>query len=320
MSLQNKLTRYTGKTTEYQYNFLWKKFCTFLESKSWLKDLNVRYVYEYFSYLIDCGYNYNSLLCVRSALTKPLKYLLNFDFLNDPYMESIFTFAKVNCKKRDSYFPSWSLDKVMGMFESDTYKSLCLRNLEYSLLKDFFLVLMACPKRISEFHLLSISEIVYHNDGSVTLKPTKDFVKKNHTASFKPVDISIKPLLCKPVLCPVKALNHYLFFTKKLCIQHKRQRPDNLWINKNLKPASKANLRNWLRRVVLEADPTACKQNIKFHSTRGVAASVLYKNFDIHTVLSQMQWKSSSTFFKYYYRPDLQANSIMSIAGLNVNV
>ena len=251
---------------------------------------------------------------------KPLSLIFdNYNFLADIHLKTIFTFAKVNFKKEEKYFPCWSLDKVVEMFKSREFKCLCIQNIEYSLLKDFFLILMACPKRISEFQALTIPEIKFFKDGSVILAPHPKFIRKNENFHFKPKDFKIYPLNEDPEVCPVRALKHYIFNTRRLCKIHKVTRPVNLWINKKLKPASKANLRVWLRSIIFKADNSASTENTKFHSVRGLAASLLYKNYTIETVIKRMQWKSSNTFFKHYAKLGVWPRSLVSIAGLKVS-
>ena len=204
--------------------------------------------------MIDNGYNFSSLRNVRSALSKPIKYLFkNYDFLTDPKIDSLLSYAKVNCKKTTCFFPVWSIDKVMNLFQSSEFKNKCLSDVHLSLIKDFFLILMACPKRISEFKALTIQEIIFHSDDSVTLVPHNKFIKKNHTDKFKPKDISFPSLRANLDLCPVRALKHYIHFTNRLCIIKGISRPHQLWINKNLKPASLNCMRNWVRSIIFNS-------------------------------------------------------------------
>ena len=82
------------------------------------------------------------------------------------------------------------------------------------MLTDFFLVLLASPKKISEFLAFSLPEIEFLKDNSVLLKPHAKFIRKNHSSSFRPTDVKIVPLTCDPTLCPVRALKNYIQTTK----------------------------------------------------------------------------------------------------------
>ena len=94
--------------------------------------VNKTSVYEFFNSLIDINLAYGSLLQYRSALTKPLKFLISdLNFLEDIYLKDLLRYTKSHLIKKEKRFPKWSLDKNLEMFTSSHFNKLCEAN--YSL-------------------------------------------------------------------------------------------------------------------------------------------------------------------------------------------
>ena len=66
-------------------------------------------------------------------------------------------------------------------------------------------------------------------------------------------------------------------------------------------------------------DPEARKADVSFHSMRGVAASNLFRHFDIDTVIEAMGWKAPSTFVQYYAKLGCTSKMNLVVAGKIIN-
>ena len=76
--------------------------------------VNKTLVYEFFNSLIDRKRAYGSLLQYRSALTKPLKFLIpDINLLEDIYIKDLLSYAKSHLIRKEKRFPKWSLDKIL---------------------------------------------------------------------------------------------------------------------------------------------------------------------------------------------------------------
>ena len=310
---------FTGMSTERQYNIQWKKLFNFLQENNYLNNFKVVHVYEFFNNLIDKGYNYNSLKGIRSAIMKPLKYIFkDYDFINDNKLQTLFMYVKTHEKKEKEYFPPWSVEKVLVYLQSEDFKKLSESDKWLQLKKELFIIFLAAPKRIEEFSDFRISGIKYYEDNSVLLRPHSNFQRKNHTYDFCPRDVKIIECTENSKLCPVKALNNYLKITEELCKNGNKVRSDYLWLNTKLEKATKNTLRAWIRKIIMLGDKDANKKATNFHSIRGIAATILYKNFTLQKVVEKMQWKNSQTFKRYYYRAGVEMPSQGVIAGCSI--
>ena len=252
-------------------------------------------------------------------MMKPLNYIFEgYDFLSDPRLQTLFSYSKIHNKKEKEYFPPWSVESVLRYLESNEFKIKCDNDIWLTLKKDLFLIFIAAPKRLSEFMDFRLSGIKFNNDNSVTLRPHRDFISKNHSYDYCPENFKIIQFEENSELCPVNSLRHYIKITKQLCVKVNKIRVDNLWLNKNLDKASKDTVRSWIKTIILLGDQEASKKITNFHSIRGIAASILYKNFNLKTVMEKMDWKSSSTFLRYYYKSGVQIPSKGVIAGCKI--
>ena len=98
-------------------------------------------------------------------------------------------------------------------------------------------------------------------------------------------------------------------------------RPDQLWQNSEGKVLSNVSLRTYFRSIILAADPNENYSAAKFHSARSVVSSALdFRNIKINDILSHMNWKSSSTFQKYYAKLKLLNKISAVLAGIDTSI
>ena len=298
-NLKNKLIHSTRASTEKHYQIHWKRFVEFCNNKK--LPINKTSVYEFFNSLIDRQLSYGSLLQYRSALTKPLKFLISdLNLLEDIYIKDLLRYAKSHLLKKDKNFPKWSLEKILEMLASTQFNSLCSSDHSLLFKKVIFLTALASPRRISEFQAFSISKSNFKNS-EIILRTHSKFVKKNASATFSPSDIKIPSFPENNLLCPVYNLLKYLQITNSLCQKNNSVRPDQLFINTEGAPITKHQLRASIRNIIARADPFSLTHSTSFHSIRHVASTMLdYRGFTTSQILEQMQWKSSDTYHKYY--------------------
>ena len=175
--------------------------------------------------------------------------------------------------------PEWDLPLVLQFLASrkfSNFRELSLLELSY---RTAFLLAVACGRRCSELHALSISKnhMRFSPEGA-TLLPRAGFLAKNQALSFTPEPIFIPDLRRATgnsedgPWCPVKCLKFYLARTKNL-----RGGVDQLFITttKPHKPASKVTLSRWIvalvRRAYFELDRPA--PQTRAHDTRAQSSS-----------------------------------------------
>ena len=247
---------------------------------------------------------------VRSALRDPLKwYFPNFDIVEDPYIRKLIQYVKSHNTKVSLNFPAWDLDLVVRMLklrEESDWEFICKKTL--------FLTFLACPYRIAEFRSISLSQSVF-SPLHVILKPHLTFQSKNQTDSFNPDPIIIQAYEEDLDICPVRLLTAYVNITQAKCNEKNLPRPDQLWLNKNLKPMSTFVMRKWVKEIIWIGDPNAY-EDIKVHSVRAqVASHLMASGFSVREILISMNWRSASTFARFYARLGIKTAVKAVLAG-----
>ena len=310
--VRNKIINTVNKSSSDHYQVLWKQFINFIATNN--KVLSIYSVLEFFSMKIDNGLALQSLRMYRSALKRPILELLHVNILENNWVVYMFDYAKTHLKKSSPYFPSWDVEKVLKYLNSSSFFQQCQTDKSLRMRADFFLLLLASPTRISECQAASLSNSFVNSEGILLLKTHGKFLPKNHSATFKPKPIRIPKNIRFPRLCPVLAYQRYISFSHELCMNLNISRPDALWLNSKGCKASLKQLRFWFRDIIFRADPNAKFNNTKFHSIRKVAAAQLYDQGGIDLVLEKMNWKSKSTYFRYYASLG-PATDLMGVVG-----
>ena len=318
-NLANKLSTSVSESSLNTYQFYWKKFYEYVREHRLIYSLSPNDLLQFFNKMIDSGISYNYLLGIRSSLIVPLQLLWpKYNLYADLNIQLLFSHFKTHYKKPKPFFPKWDLDKVASFLMSDYFIDKCKEDIELFFKKVLFFSGLACPKRISEFHAISIPDSRIIKDRAVILRPHPRLFAKNHSFKFYPKDIEI-PVNQGSRACPVALLHDYLKLSKEICSSLDIARPPQLWINKRGTPISKKQLNHWFRSIILMGDPEAKQEDLSFHSLRGIAATNLFRRFDIDTVIDSMGWKASSTFFKYYARVGCFATTKLVVAGNIIN-
>ena len=226
--------------------------------------------------------------------------LPDLNLLQDNFIKDLLQFTKSHQIKQNKQFPFWNLDRVLEMLSSSQFKALCVKNPSLYFKKVIFLVLLASPKRITEFKSISLSKSTITLD-KIILRTHAKFIKKNATAFFNPTELPIPSYPNNTDICPVYNLNKYLEITQKISQNTDSLRPDQLFIKENGLPFTTHQLRSSIREIIIRADPLAPKESSTFHNVRKVASTLLdYRGFSYQQIMDSMQWKNSQTYLTYY--------------------
>ena len=308
----SKILHPIKSSSENTYEGHYKTFLSFIQNRYGVNNcFPLKGIVEFFNYLANNNYLSTTLKSVRSVLREPLKlYFPNYDILADPWIEAIIRHVR-SCKIRPSTnFPSWDLDLVVSMLGSRDDRSIA-----YTFKKTLFIAFIACPYRIAEFRAISLSSSSFSPEHAL-LKPHAQFCSKNQIDTFNPSPIVIQAFPDKPEICPVSLLNAYINLTSALCRERGIPRPDQLWLNTNLKPLSLNSIRCWVREIIFLGDPRAELNGTHTHSVRGqVSSHLLAAGVPIKEIISAMSWRSSSTFSRYYAKLGIRTAVRAVLAG-----
>ena len=178
-----------------------------------------------------------------------------------------------------------------------------------------FLLAVACGRRCSELHALSIlPQHMRITAEGATLLPRAGFLAKNQTFSFTPEPIFL-PALCRATgnpedapWCPVQCLRAYLKRTKA-----RRGKIDQLFVTScgQAKALSKTALSRWLVALVKRAYRELrlpAPQSLRAHDTRGQSASwALYAGVPVSEIIANAGWSTATTFQHVYLKDVLIA-------------
>ena len=313
LSCIDRIVHCNRYSTELRYQEQYSEFFNYISIFYNVSHFPFSAIINFFNTLVDRKLAYQTILNYRSALAKPTDILFNLQLYNVKPLNDLLKYVKSHHVKPVQDFIPWSIDKTLLMLENPPAE---YNTTLFMCQKAFFLCLLADPRRISEACALTISKSNFLPD-SVILRAHSGFVPKNASATFCPQEIVIPSFQENPALCPIYNLTKYLSLTEELAIKLNKKRPDRLWVDLQLKPISQKQCREWLRTVIFLADPSANFKNTKFHSIRSTVASALdFKGCSVKQILQQMNWRSNSTYNKFYAKLDLQANVKAVIGGV----
>jgi integrase len=173
-----------------------------------------------------------------------------------------------------------------------------------------FLIAVACGRRCSEIHALSIDEehLRWSKDG-VSILPRAGFLAKNQTLSWTPRPVFLPDLALamgrseKP-WCPVRALKWYLKRTEGL-----RKQTRQLFISTTPPhgPAAKDTVSRWVTSVIRNAHKKhhdrLTGSRVRAHDVRAHTSSwAFYKGSSIDDIINTVGWSSATTFQRVYLK------------------
>ena len=312
LDIYNKVLHPIKSSSETTYEYHYRSFFSFINNKYGKnRCFPLKGIIEFFNYLANKHYTSSTLKGIRSCLREPLKhYFQEYDILEDPWINHIIKHVKCHSTKQPNSFPKWDLDLVIRMIRMRDDQSV-----DYLFKKILFIAFIACPYRLSEFKAISIATSSF-SPQHIVLRPHPLFSSKNQTDTFTPSPIIIQECPEIPEICPVRLINTYINLTRALCADKNVPRPDQLWLNVNLKPLTSNIMRRWIREIIFLGDPRATAIGTHVHSVRSqVASHLLAAGTPIKEIISSMSWQSASTFSRYYARLGIKSAVKAVLAG-----
>ena len=177
--------------------------------------------------------------------------------------------------------------------------------------KTLFLLALASAKRIGELHALLYCVSHSRGWGEVSFSFVPGFVAKPQDPSFLAPRFEGFSVPALPnarynrngrLLCPVRAVRCYLDRTAA-----HRPRCERLFVTagRSKKEISKTTVSFWLRKISQAYQLSGMEQPIpapRARETRGIAPSLLFKNFAVAQVLKAGTWLRHTTFMRHYLR------------------
>ena len=276
------------------YQSHWQEFMSFLghEGVTSLSQCTLRLVAKFLTHLYRKGLIASTVANYRTALSVPLRTVLNIDLL-DPAVSALIRAMSLRRPARPLTVPSWNLQTVLDHLEGLPANV----SFDDSLARAAFLVLLCTGWRISELHAcvkLSDYCLITH-EGKLRIRPHEAFLAKNELSHSRWPHSYIEPLFdsdgSRSRLCPVNSMQLYLN-----CCENTSVGP--LFTSRSGSPLTVFQLSRLICRLVLKADPEA---KVKVHDIRKFASSLsLMQCMDVKGLMNAMRWKSSSAFFRHY--------------------
>ena len=210
----------------------------------------------------------------------------------------------------------WDVNKVLDSLKRPPFEPMSVATLKYVTMKTVFLVALATGRRRSEIHALShksVKSSVINGNEVIHVKTVMSFLTKNQRENSSPDAAkkifipSLKEVLGPDlwdsedkVLCPVRAIRHYLKRTTSL-----RKDRKLLFISYQLNRSTDIHaptISSWIKQIIWAAYGGKFK-GVKAHQTRSAGASWAYATgASLSQVMEACYWKSSSTFTSHYLK------------------
>ena len=267
----------------------------------------------------------------RTMLIQTFKFFpeINFDLLNNCYIQAILQNIKIACPASRFNYPKWDLAVVLRALMKHPFEPIVSIPIDLLTYKTAFLLTLAASARASEMHALSyhsFSRDRYWNN--VWLSPSESFLAKNQTSRapdqrrhFKvPALTTVSDDTSARYLCPVRALRIYLAKT------HNRRKGKKLLfiaISPNYpRDITKNTLTNYIKQAILRAYKSSSDQDITLsncsvHEVRRLGTSIAFKyNVSLEKLMQNCTWSSDLIFSNYYLRDlALQSADLYRLPG-----
>jgi len=320
----------TNKLYQSRWGY-WQKWC---RENGW--DPNVPSsprLTEFLLYIFNTkGWSISTIKGYSSTICTTLKVISGKDLSTDPVLKELLnSFFHERPVSRCST-PKWNLAKVLNSLCEGPYEPIAKARLKYLTWKTVFLVTLASGKRSGEIYALT--DLVTHAQdwSQVILRPSVGFLAKTHTinrpeAAFSeliiPSLLNILPSKKEKdyLLCPVRALRHYLASTKKF--RNRKKQTGRLFLSYNnmgVRDIAKSSISAWLRETILWAYKSDQEQKDKVypraHELRALSASWLaLRTRSLDQILKAASWSSHNTFTNFYLRDLTYLEKDMLVLG-----
>ena len=197
--------------------------------------------------------------------------------------------------------PVWDLEKVFKTLQNYPFEPLHKTSLKYNTYKTVFLVAITTFRRCSDLQSLRIGEgnISVHSDGILFIRQG---LSKQDRQSHYESRIWVPAFPGNKQLDPMRALAIYL---KKTEAFRREEKSDELklflcFIEPH-RPVSSQTIGKWTVNTIKLAYDYDIK--VTAHSTRAIGPSwALFKGASMSSIIEAVDWKTESTFTKFYFR------------------
>ena len=317
-------------STTSRYDYIWKGFCTWLESNGSGNPFEVTapIVAEYLLSLLDLGRELSTIRVHKSAICTTIKCGGGPDHAVDPTIQALLRSLTVKAPPRRDLMPRWDLNIVLLALCKPPFEPLETISARHLSFKTAFLISWGTASRVSELHALSMDDdhLQWGQDGKwVDLTAGSAFMAKNQKASHPPRRFRLQALeqdrtLGTPeMLCPIRALSAYLDRTKAT-----RGEQTKLFISlkSSTSGVSIQTLARWLRETIKCCYESQAPQELAdasgahAHELRALASSLAVAHHKpIKEVMRAAYWKSESCFSTFYLK-DMAKYQARSLTGM----
>ena len=267
----------------------------------------------------------------RTMLIQTFKFFpqIEFDCLNNCYIQSILQNFKITCPAARFKAPKWDLALVLRALMRDPFEPIVSIPFDLLTYKTAFLLTLACSARASEMHAISFKSFSRDRHWTkVWLSPSDTFLAKNQTSRAPdqrrhfqvPALTTFSDDSSARYLCPVRALRIYLAKT-----HNRRKGKKLLFVSispKYPRDITKNTLTNYIKQAILRAYRHSSEHDMQLsscsvHEIRSLGASVAFKyNVSMETLMQNCTWKSDLIFTNYYLRDlALQTDELYKLPG-----
>ena len=284
------------------YQSAWRSWVRFCQSKS-LDPINapLQMIASFLAgRFYDDNLSYSSVNVLRSAISATHSYIDNVPVGQHPFLCRMLKGVYNIRPPKVKLVKSWQVSTVISSLKTwDIAHKLTLRLLTF---KTVFLLALVSLKRANELHRIVIDPDFFQLSSRRFRAQPTGLGKTDRPKHLTP-PIDIKAFCEDPRVDPVYYLNCYVKRTDKLRGNHKQ-----LFISfkKPYKPVSVQTISRWIVQTLRLCGIV----DVNGHSTRSVGATTaLEAGVNIEAILSAADWSSSSTFKRYYFKPDLNSMS-----------
>ena len=253
----------------------------------------------------------------RTAIGKVLKETQNLDIGGDQGLSGLLRNFERDVGVRKDKLMGWNLPLVLKVLSGAPFEPLHLAEMKYLTFKTVFLLALATGARRSELHALRSDRVhTQESTGDLLIYTDVNFLAKTEVVDrggdvCQPVVVRsltrfVGHLDEERVLCPVRAVRHYLRRTsefrgdrKRLFVAFKKGYSQDIVKN---------TVSGWIKKTVLRCYELSSKEvqdlhGVKAHQVRALAASwALHRNCSMEKILSACSWKNHTTFTSFYLR------------------
>ena len=303
-------------STRKMYNSRWEIFSDWCKQRH--RDplkATIAVLAEFFEYLFKIKkLSPGTISGYKAALNNVLRLHSSEDISSSDVLNSVIKSMKREAPTPVNRYPKWDLAMVLNFLTESPFEPMNKAAIKYVTWKTVFLVAFATAARSSELNALLAEDIAFgekHKFAVIRLSPEfqAKTAKQLRHVKIPALDSNARASEQDRLLCPVRALNLYLFRTKaqrvkfphvkKLFISIKEEHSQDI---------CKSTLAGWIRQLIVFSyqrcpEPTVRLTQAKPHEVRALASSLAWKcNLPLTEILEAACWTNHNTFTAHYLK------------------